>query len=129
MVNLASRLWFALRLNPEDLGRMKLEKVPDVVSPKPGLFPELPNCSFDARFPFFRFSSGKPIIRPRTAHEQDSFFGFNNYRASAVVVCAWNIFTPLKRLCLLQVSIVNRSLFPELLKTSTIRLTTFFVHD
>jgi hypothetical protein len=100
MVNLTSRLWLSLRLNPEDLGSMKLEKIFYVICPKPCLFPELPNRSFDTDFPFFRFSPREPVVRPGTAHKQDPFVGFNYYRASSIVVCAWNTFTLFEKVVL-----------------------------
>lgn len=92
MVDLTSWFWHSFSLNLENLGRMKLEKVSYIVCPKPCFFPKFPDCGFDASFPLLGSSSGKPVVRAWTAHQQDSFIGFKYYWASSIVVCAWNIF-------------------------------------
>ncbi len=129
MVNLTSRFWLPLRLNFEDLRRMKLEKISHIVCPKPCLFPKLPNRSFDASFPFFRFSSGEPVVRPGTAYQQDSFVGFNYYRASSIVVCAGNTFTLFEKVVFYRFNNIDRDLFSEILKSLVNGLLPFFGPD
>lgn len=98
MVYLVARCRFSFRPDLEDLGRMELKQIINIVCPKPGLFPELPDCRLDACLPFLRFSPGQPVVTSRTAHQQDTFVSFNYYRTSPVVIRAGNKCYPLKKI-------------------------------